>query len=89
MRCAKDCEDKVKDSIGTDASKVDMNKAQSAFEECLTKCADTNVAYIPTVRYFIVPFILLQLFTRSDQKASRRSDEETHVTLTRHHNESP
>lgn len=58
MRGAKDCEDKVKDSMGTDASKVDMNKAQSAFEECLTKCADTNVAYIPTVCYSISPSIL-------------------------------
>lgn len=51
MRCSRDCEDRVKDSMpGGDAAKADMSALQSQFESCITKCADTHCELIPQMK---------------------------------------
>ena len=46
-RCALDCQDKVKDKIGANSSKDEMEKFRGIYEDCVMKCVDTHVHSLP------------------------------------------
>lgn len=50
MRCAKDCEARVKDKMPADPANADMTVLQGQFETCLVKCADTHVDMLPALK---------------------------------------
>uniref|UniRef100_A0A0K8TK07 Protein FAM136A n=1 Tax=Lygus hesperus TaxID=30085 RepID=A0A0K8TK07_LYGHE len=49
QRCVMDCNDTVRDRIGTSPTESEMVKHQNDFESCASKCVDKHVALLPTM----------------------------------------